>query len=366
LLKIRRPDYAVDLRALQDLRVLQALLVQIPIKYLIYFTMLKTKGLAQQTLPPVLDGNPVNGSINPYIQALRPRQWTKNLIVFAAPLFAFKLTAASIAESFVAILLFCGVSSTFYLINDILDVKSDRQHPVKCHRPIASGKISVATAWAMAAGLFITALYTSWSVNRYLGLAITAYALLQVAYNLKLKHVAILDIVAIAAGFVLRAYGGAAAAQVTLSAWFIICTAMLALFLGLEKRKAELRHIERSGRPSSRRVLQQYSLDLLGRMENVVTTVTLVSYILWSAGPQLNGASTSWMLLTVPFVLYGIFRYQLLSDPRIAEQRGVLQQGSKTERPEEVLLTDRPILLTVLAWAAMVTGILFLHHQGIV
>jgi decaprenyl-phosphate phosphoribosyltransferase len=290
--------------------------------------------------------------LKPYLKALRPRQWTKNLIVFAAPLFAFQFNFGILGKSLLAYALFCCISSTFYLINDILDVKSDRQHPVKCNRPIASGQVSVLAAWLLAAGLFSVAMLASWGVQWQLGLIISAYAALQIAYNLKLKHTAILDIIAIAAGFVLRAYGGGVATQIPLSAWFVVCTAMLALFLAIEKRKAELRLAELQGK-TSRAALKRYSLPLLIRMESTVTTGTILSYLLWSSGPSLSGASTPWMLLTVPFVLYGIFRYQLLSDPQEVARDLELgrERGGKTERPEEVLLKDRPILLTLTAWA---------------
>ncbi len=303
---------------------------------------------------------------NPYGRALRPRQWTKNLIVFAAPLFAFSLKWESLLGASLAFVLFCAASSSFYLINDVADVESDRRHPVKCHRPIAAGQISVPQAIALAVILLGGALAIAWANNPQLGAIITLYALLQVAYNLRLKQTVILDILAIAAGFVLRAYGGAAATDIRLSSWFLVCTAMLALFLGIEKRKAELRLAERKG-GTTRAVLQQYSLALLTRMESTVTTGAILAYTIWSSGPQVNGASTQWMLLTVPFVLYGVFRYQLLSDPQDTPTRlqpSGPQPTNQTERPEEVLLTDLPILLTVVGWIGLTLIILLLKHQG--
>ncbi len=301
----------------------------------------------------------------PYLAALRPRQWTKNLVVFAAPLFSFNLNVQSLLGALLALALFSCASSGFYLINDILDVESDRQHPVKCNRPIAAGLVSIPTAWIMAVTLLGGALLIGWLKSPKLGVTIAAYALLQVAYNLKLKRVVILDIGAIAAGFVLRAYAGAAATNIVLSPWFLLCTAMLALFLAVEKRKAELRLLNLRG-GTTRSVLKRYSLPLLHRMENVVTTGTVVTYALWSSGPAVRGASTPWMLLTLPFVLYGIFRYQLLSDPQeIANdcQTGI-EQGGRSERPDEVLLRDLPILLTVVGWIITCLGILLLKQQG--
>jgi 4-hydroxybenzoate polyprenyltransferase len=289
------------------------------------------------------------------------------LVVFAAPLFAFNLGISSLLNSSLAFILFCFTSSSFYLLNDVADIESDRRHPVKCKRPIAAGLISVPFAVVMAGALLSSALFIGWRQSLGLGAAITSYALVQIAYNLKLKRTVILDIVAIAAGFVLRAYGGAAATGIHLSAWFILCTAMLALFLGVEKRKAELRLLAIRG-GTTRSVLKRYSLPLLSRMENVVTTGTVVAYSLWSSGPHANGASTAWMLLTLPFVLYGIFRYQLLSDPEeIARRSDIgLEQGGQSERPEEVLLKDLPILITVLGWVLTALAILLLQHQGLI
>lgn len=303
--------------------------------------------------------------LTPYLLALRPHQWTKNLIVFAAPLFSLTLDGATWVNSFLAFALFCGASSGFYLINDLVDIEADRRHPVKCHRPIASGVVSKLAATGLAIVLLGGALSLSWFVAIGLGCAIAGYALLQVAYNIRLKHTVLLDVLAISAGFVLRAYGGSAATQIPLSSWLILCAAMLALFLGIEKRKAELRKAELGG--TTRKVLKRYSQALLGRMENMVTTATIITYALWSSGPTVKGASTPWMMLTLPFVIYGVFRYQLLSDPdEVARRRDVnYHLRDKTERPEEVLLTDRPILLTVIAWAVACFGILLLKQHGI-
>jgi decaprenyl-phosphate phosphoribosyltransferase len=301
-----------------------------------------------------------------YLRALRPRQWTKNLIVFAAPLFAFSLNIPSLLGSLLAFALFCCASSSFYLINDILDVESDRRHPVKCQRAIAAGLVPIPVAIAMAIALLSTALLLGWLKAPSLGMAILGYALLQVAYNLQLKHKVIVDVVAIATGFVLRAWGGAGATGIPLSPWFILCTAMLALFLGIEKRKAELRLSEIKG-SKSRKVLERYSLPLLNRMESVVTNGTILTYALWSSGPAVNGASTAWMMLTLPFVLYGVFRYQLLSDPQEISRRSAgAEQGGKTERPEEILLGDKPLLMNVLGWVIVSIIVLSLKRQGIV
>ena len=300
-----------------------------------------------------------------YLAALRPRQWTKNLVVFAAPLFAFSINIQTFLSSLLAFILFCCASSSFYLLNDIVDVESDRLHPVKCNRPIAAGLVNIRVAFGLAVFLLIGTLTIGWMQSYKLGATITAYAILQVAYNLRIKRMVILDIGAIAGGFVLRAYAGAAATEIVLSIWFLLCTAMLALFLAIEKRKAELRLTQING-IKPRAVLRHYSLELLGRMENVVTASTISSYALWSSGPLLHGASTAWMLLTLPFVLYGIFRYQLISDTQeIANQSDDrIDRGGRSERPEEVLLKDVPILVTVCSWAAVCFVILWLRSKG--
>jgi decaprenyl-phosphate phosphoribosyltransferase len=301
------------------------------------------------------------------ITALRPRQWTKNLIVFAAPLFAFSINRPSFLSSWLAFVLFCCTSSSFYLFNDITDLESDRQHPLKCQRPIAAGLVSIPVAFGIAVALLGGSIILGWRHSPTLGATLIGYALLQIAYNLRLKHVVILDIIAIATGFILRACAGAAATGIVLSPWFLICTAMLALFLGIEKRKAELRLSKIRG-SKTRSVLTSYSLPLLTRLESTVTTGALLTYALWSSGPQVNGASTPWMLLTLPFVLYGIFRYQLLSDPQQINWRSdtSLDKGGHTERPEEILLKDRPILFTVISWVFTSFLILLFKHQGII
>ncbi|NEO83601.1 MAG: decaprenyl-phosphate phosphoribosyltransferase [Spirulina sp. SIO3F2] len=301
----------------------------------------------------------------PYLVALRPHQWTKNIVVSAAPLFAFSLNVQTLLGSLLAFMLFCGISSSFYLLNDIVDVESDRRHPVKCKRPIASGQVSIPVAIGMAIILSLGTLSLGWLRAPELGITLVTYAILQVAYNFRLKREPIMDIIAISMGFVLRAVAGIAANGLPLSPWFLICAAMLALFLAIEKRKAELIWAQ-AGIGKTRKVLEFYSLPVLTRMESSATSGALISYTLWSAGPVVGGADSPWMLLTLPFVLYGIFRYQLLSD-----QQGKLAQNSEfseqqTERPETVLLRDRPIQVTIVLWVLLVFMIFWLHGRGII
>ncbi|WP_017327118.1 decaprenyl-phosphate phosphoribosyltransferase [Synechococcus sp. PCC 7336] len=313
--------------------------------------------------PPVMQPETSHHRFSEHLKALRPRQWTKNLIVFAVPLFAFRLD--SLGSCFIAFLLFCCVSSGFYLLNDIADLESDRQHPVKCNRPIAAGKVAIPTAIAMAGGLLIGALLVSGLWKPTLALTLFAYILLQTAYNLKLKHKPIADIGAIATGFLLRAYAGSASTDIPVSPWFLLCTAMLSLFLAIEKRKAELKMMLRYG-GSTRFVLQRYSLPFLYRMESTATTSTVMCYALWSSGPVVNGASTAWMLFTLPFVMFGIFRYQFLVDT-IDRKLELGQESTKsTERPEDVLLSDIPILVTVISWVAVIVGIHICQTAGLI
>jgi decaprenyl-phosphate phosphoribosyltransferase len=283
------------------------------------------------------------------LKACRPRQWTKNLLVYAAPLFAFRLDSAPWLNATVGLVAFCLVSSAIYLLNDCLDVAADRAHPSKCRRPIAAGLVSVPLAVATSAGLALASLALAASISPPLAGVVLLYALIQVAYCLRLKRQPLLDLFCIASGFLLRAIAGAVAASIPPSPWFLLTVGLLALFLSIEKRKAELRVSQDRG-VLTRKVLERYSLPLLHRLESLVATSAFVSYSLWAAGPSLSGAPTSWMLLTVPFVLVGIFRYQLLSDPEEAERRRALTPDRTSEQPEEILLGDRGIQLTLLGW----------------
>ena len=295
------------------------------------------------------------------VQACRPRQWTKNLLVFAAPLFAFRIDADVWLAACVSLTAFCLISSAIYLLNDSLDVEADRQHPRKRYRPIAAGLVSVPMALATAVLLAGISLTLAAAVSALLSGVILAYALIQVGYCLRLKREPLLDLFCIASGFLLRAMAGGVAADLALSPWFLLTVGLLALFLAVEKRKAELQIALGRG-VMTRQVLERYSLPWLLRLEALVSTSAFMSYALWAAGPALNGASTSWMLLTIPFVLLGIFRYQLLSDPDEAERRRAMDPDRTSEKPEEILLTDKGIMLTLLGWFITTAVIGALSH----
>ena len=286
-----------------------------------------------------------------FLVSSRPKQWTKNILVFAAPLLAFEFNFDTLLFCLIAFMSFCLVSSGIYFLNDALDVKKDRLHPIKKNRPIASGIISKKRAILCSILLIFSGFLLTLTFIHELFLILSTYCLIQIFYCLYLKDKPLVDIFCISSGFLLRALAGGVKDNVYLSPWFILTVGLLALFLAIEKRKAELRYILNGGM-ITRIVLSEYSLPLLHRLENVVATSSFISYSLWAAGPELNGAKSSWMLITIPFVLYGIFRYQLISDPD--ESSGnILVRNSliDAERPEEILLNDRPTQINLLAWS---------------
>jgi len=277
--------------------------------------------------------------------ALRPRQWTKNLLLFAGLLFAGKLGETSLwSDACIAFVAYCAASSAAYLANDVRDAEHDRDHPVKRLRPVASGEVSVRVALVLAGLLTASAL----GLAGYLGLGSLAlmagFIALQAAYTAGLKHVVLIDVLAIAALFVIRAAAGAEAVDVRISPWLLICTGLLALFLALAKRRAELVLVgadETPGRP----VLEGYSLALVDQLVSIVAASTVIAYSLYTFTARDSKA----MMATIPFVLYGVFRYLLL-----------LHRRDLGEEPENVLLTDVPLILTLAAWAATSAVILAL------
>ncbi len=277
------------------------------------------------------------------VRAMRPHHWVKNVVVLAAPLFALALDLGSLLRVGWAFIAFSMTASAFYLINDVRDIEEDRKHPVKQHRPIAAGLVPIPLALGSAAVLLTAGVVGSYVVAPWLALTIGAYAFIQAGYNLGLKEQPIIDIMVIAGGFVLRALGGAAAAGVPASGWFILCIGLLAFFLGIEKRKAELREVGEE-EEKRRLSLQEYSLPWLRRMESVVTASALMAYALWT----LEGAGTPWMLATLPFVAYAIFRYQYLT------------ANGEGEKPEETLVRDSGIFIAALLWGISALLILLL------
>ncbi len=281
--------------------------------------------------------------------ALRPAQWTKNLVVFAALIFGERLFDGTAAfRAALAFLAFCGLSGVVYLVNDVIDREADRQHPLKRLRPVAAGHLS--PALALGAAVVLTAL--SLGVSAWLGTAFLlhagAYLLLQVAYSLGLKRQVILDVLAIAMGFVLRASAGGAAVGVHVSQWLLLCTILLALFLALAKRRHEITLLG-EGALTHRAILGEYTPYLVDQMMAVVTASTLMGYAFYAVSPDTaERFGTPWLGLTIPFPLYGIFRYLYLVHRR--------SQGGS---PTELLLADRPLLVCVALWGLAVVGIIY-------
>ena len=284
------------------------------------------------------------------LKASRPSHWSKNLLVFAAPLFSFQIKPSIWLPATGALVSFCLISSAVYLINDCLDYETDRNHPRKQYRPIAAGLISKSEAVKAAIIFASLSFYFGTIINPSLLLILISYSVIQIAYCLKLKQEPLIDLFCISSGFLLRAIAGGVCSGLKISPWFLLTIGLLALFLALEKRKAELRNPVAEIK-NRRKVLERYSMPLLLRLESLVATSSFVTYSLWSAGPALQGAQTSWMLATVPFVLIGIFRYQLLSDPAEASRRESINSNCRTtENPEEILLNDKGIQFTLMGW----------------
>jgi 4-hydroxybenzoate polyprenyltransferase len=279
------------------------------------------------------------------VVALRPRQWPKNLLVFAGLVFAAKLgDLARWGEAIACFAAYCSVSSAAYLANDVRDRAADRLHPVKRARPIARGELSPRAALVLAAGLATAAA----GVTAALGVGSLAlllgFAALQGAYTLGLKHVVLIDVLVIAGLFVIRAAAGAAGVDVRISPWLLLCTALLALFLALAKRRGELVLVGAQRTPG-RRVLEGYSLELVDQLVAIVASSTVIAYAIYT----LTAAHSRVLLATVPFVLFGVFRYLLL-----------IHRDDVGEEPEQVLLTDVPILLAVAGWIATAAAVLAL------
>ena len=284
----------------------------------------------------------------PLLRALRPQQWVKNLFVLAPAVFAHRIgePAAQLA-SLLAFAAFCAAASAIYLINDVRDREADRNHPLKRHRPIAAGTLSPATALAVALALAAAALASTVALGRLYGAVLVAYIVISLLYSWRLKHLVIVDVMALALGYVLRVEAGAAAIGVAASSWLLLCTIFVALFLGFSKRRHELLLLtDRAA--DQRRVLTQYSPAFLDQMINVVTASTVLSYALYAVAEESVAKHGRGLLYTVPFVLYGVFRYLFL----------VYQQPGRANPTEEVL-TDVPFLVNVALWGAAVMWVLY-------
>ena len=279
------------------------------------------------------------------IRAMRPRQWTKNGIVFAALLFSETFhDPGHVVYSLAAFGILCLLSSTGYLFNDIRDVENDRLHPKKRKRPIASGALPVPVAWGQMAAMLVLGLGGAWMLGWSFALTALGYVTVTLTYSLWVKHMVLLDIMFIAGGFILRAVAEAEAIDVPISPWFLITTMFLALFLGFCKRRGELRLLEGNA-VNHRRILAEYSPELLDQLNAVAAAGAILSYAMYT----FEAARTQYLMATVPFVVYGIFRYFYLVHHRA--------QG---DAPDATLLKDRGMWATVLLFGIAVVVILLL------
>jgi 4-hydroxybenzoate polyprenyltransferase len=272
---------------------------------------------------------------------LRPQQWVKNLFVLAPLLFSQNLfTPLAVGRALTAFVLFCLASSSVYLLNDIRDREQDRLHPQKRRRPLASGDLSATVASAVMIALLLSALAGAWMISKPLALVLFGYWLINLLYSTWLKHQVILDVFAIASGFVLRVAGGGLAIQVEISHWLFLCTTLLALFLGFSKRRHEL-ELLKAGAQAHREVLADYNPRFLDMMIAIVTASTVMSYALYTVSEDtVRRFHTHALMLTLPFVLYGIFRYLYL-----------IHHKNEGGDPTQSLLADIPMLVNVCLWA---------------
>jgi 4-hydroxybenzoate polyprenyltransferase len=311
--------------------------------------------MARSTSSPVAAPGPAVGAVPggslalQIFHSLRPGQWTKNLVIFAGLLFGRRLfDRIALIDAVFAFAVFCILSGVVYLVNDIADRASDRQHPLKARRPIASGALPVPVAAAAALALGIVGLAGAFGISPAFAGVAAAYLSLQMLYSGPLKHIVIIDVLTIAIGFVLRAVAGAVAVNVEISHWLLVCTILLALFIALAKRRHEIVLLA-GGAANHRPILGEYTPYLLDQMIGVVTASTLISYVFYTISPETQAKfGTPWLGLTIPFPLYGIFRYLYLVHQR---------EGGGS--PADLLLTDRPLLACVALWALAVALIIY-------
>ena len=280
--------------------------------------------------------------------SLRPRQWVKNLFVFGGLVFSHRLFTASVWPALSAFAIFCALSGAIYLFNDVADRDKDRLHPRKRERPVASGLLPVPAALVSAVALILGGLLAALALSPFFAVTALAYVALLSLYSVALKHVVIVDVLTVAIGFVLRAVGGALAIDVEISGWLLICTILSALFLALGKRRYEYLTLDGDA-ARHRPVLGEYSAELLDQMIAVVTASTVTAYALYTMSPETVAKFQTHLLpATLPFVLYGIFRYLYLLYRR--------QLGGN---PSELFLNDRALLLNTIGWVLAVVLIIY-------
>lgn len=283
------------------------------------------------------------------LKTMRPRQWTKNVFIFAALIFDKQLFVIdSFTRTFAGVILFCLISSCVYILNDIVDVEADRKHPEKKKRPIPSGKLPISAAWISLFIIVTFVFIASYLLDIEFMFVVIGYFILNIAYSLWLKHIPILDVLIIATGFVLRVHAGVTLIQVErFSPWLYVLMTLLSLFLGFGKRRAELALLAH-GAGSHRKVLEGYTLPLLDQYIMIVSGTTIVAYSLYTfSAPNLPENHS--MMLTIPFVVYSIFRYLYLI--HVEDAGGT---------PEEILLSDRPFQISMILWGLAVLAVFYL------
>ena len=282
--------------------------------------------------------------------SLRPKQWAKNLLVFAGLVFSLNLFDLTNAlRSLGGFVAFCLLSGAVYLVNDLVDVENDRLHPLKRFRPIAAGRLKPGAAKVAAVVAVALALVGGFALDWRFGVICVAYLVMQLAYSFKLKHMVVLDVMTVAAGFALRAVAGTVLVHVTISSWLFVCSILFALFIALAKRRHELLFLEGGG-TAHRAVLEMYSESLLDQMTAVATSSTVIAYCLYTIAPETVAKfGTHNLMLTVPFVLYGVYRYLYL-----------VYRKEMGGAPEKILLTDVPLIVDGVLWAATVVAVLYL------
>jgi len=284
------------------------------------------------------------------IKEMRLRQWTKNVFVFAALVFDRQLMVLkSLERTAAAFAIFCLLSSSVYLINDVMDVEADRHHPIKKNRPIAAGNLPIPVALVAAVLLITVSLTGAFFLSKELAIIAGIYLLTNLAYSKWLKHIPLIDVMIIAFGFVLRVVAGVSVIQVErFSPWLYIVMSLLALYIGFGKRRAEMTVLTGESNASHRKVLDGYTLTLIDQLLTIVSSTTLIAYSLYTFSAP-NLPENHVMMLTIPFVMYGIFRYLFL-----------IQVKNKGGEPEELLLKDRPLQATVLLWGLSVVLIFYI------
>jgi 4-hydroxybenzoate polyprenyltransferase len=282
------------------------------------------------------------------VLSMRPRQWVKNLFVFPAVIFSQNLFTPLFWPALEAFAIFCCLSGAIYLINDVADADKDRLHPVKRRRPVASRALPRSAAGAIGVALLAASLALAFRLAPRFALVALAYGVLLVAYSAWLKHLVILDVLTVAVGFVLRAVAGAAAVDVDISGWLVICTVLIALFLALGKRRHEYLTLEGDA-AAHRPILAEYSEGFLDQMIAVVTASTVTAYALYTMSPETVAKFHTRLLpLTLPFVLYGVFRYLYL-----------LYRRELGGNPSDLLLSDRGLLINSLLWIGALVAIIY-------